>query len=261
MRQKGISSTLIVVIIAIIAATIAAAIFIWVSEKNKKSNIENVNIPEQTSQERKIVALGDSITKANNVSKDMPGDNDSYSFAVGTEINSVYQYLIDSGENLTAVNLAVSGATSKDVLENQVPAVANLDPKYITLLVGANDILQGVTLDDFKKNLSEIIIQINVNDATILVGAIPDITKMQQASYPACKENKLGQNLENLGQAYIQNYNSAIREIASQNNLIFVDTFDILGADDVSEVDCIHPNISGQEKLASEFVKSLAATQ
>lgn len=41
------------------------------------------------------------------------------------------------------VNLAVSGATTADVLERQVPMLARLDPALVTVMVGSNDLMRS----------------------------------------------------------------------------------------------------------------------
>lgn len=41
------------------------------------------------------------------------------------------------------VNLGVSGATTADVLERQLPALETLEPDLVTLMIGSNDLLRG----------------------------------------------------------------------------------------------------------------------
>ncbi len=243
--KKGFSAILVVVAIGILAL-IGGVAFISLSKKGAS------NTPE-----RKFVALGDSITRANNLSSQLTGDNPEYSFSTGTKIKSVFGYLRDKGENLTSVNLAASGATSAEILARQVPNVSGYHPKYITLLTGGPDIGTGVSVGAFADNLTKIIAKLKQEDATILIGTIPDIAKIRMGSSPSCKENKIGLKMENFTEEKIKEFNRTITEAARQGNLILVDLYGTLDSTDASDYDCLHPNIEGQKKLAQEWIKAL----
>ncbi len=53
-------------------------------------------------------------------------------------------------------------------------------------------------------------------------------------------------------------FNQAIKEVAEGYGLILVDNFDTLGPEEVSDYDCLHPNIEGQKKLAQHWISSLS---
>lgn len=212
-------------------------------------------------QERKFVALGSSLSKANNLSSDKKGDNPDYSFSAGTQIESVFAYLKNKGENLTAVNLASSGATTGEILKQQVPNAADYHPKYITLDCGA-DFITGVSLETFRRNLTEIISNLKKDDAVILIMTYPDFASMRAAAYASCKETEKilggGIRLENLDSANVERYSRVIRDIAAENNLSLVDLYKAdFGPEDVSDYDCLHFNLDGQKKVAREFIKAL----
>lgn len=216
------------------------------------------NIPPQKAevkQERKFVALGSSLSKATNYALDKKGDWENASFSTGAEINSVYEYLISKGENLTPKNLASSGANTKEILEKQAVNVPSFSPKYITLDPGA-DILSGSEAD-FRSNLDKIFAKIQGEDTKIMIMTYPDFIKMRTASYPSCKEDKFGYRVKNLAQAKIKSFNNAIKEIAGKYNATVVDLYPILGSEDISELDCLHPNANGINKIAQEFIKNL----
>jgi acyl-CoA thioesterase I len=54
-------------------------------------------------------------------------------------------------------NLAVNGATSADVLARQIPRLDDLAPDFVTLLVGVNDVVQGVPEAHYRANLGSIL--------------------------------------------------------------------------------------------------------
>ncbi len=246
MSKRGFS----LIPIAVIVAALAILGVIAFSQFSKKGG------GTRNGQERKLVALGASMTKANNLSGSLTGDNPEYSFVTGTKINSLYLFLKNKGENLAPVNLAESGADSRSVLQKQVPNTVSFHPEYVTIDVTA-DILKDDSPQNLIRNLSDIIAQVGKEDATILVGSYPNFPKMRSASYPACKEDKLKMGFDKLTSGKILAFNKAIADFAGENNLIFVDIYETLGPEDVSEYDCVHPNVEGQKKLAKAWIDAL----
>ncbi len=206
--------------------------------------------------ENKLVALGSSLTRASNLSSEKQGENENYSFSVGTKIDSLYLHLKKSGD-LKAVNLAFPGAEMRDVLERQLPKALKENPKFISLDPGADIVGHESSISDYKQCLSQIIKEINP-ETTVFLFTYPNFIKMRSANYASCRENKIGVNLENLSEARVQEFNQAIKEaVARKNNIILVDLYDLLGPEDISDYDCLHINISGQEKIARQFIISL----
>jgi lysophospholipase L1-like esterase len=63
-----------------------------------------------------------------------------------------------SGPRLKLVgNLAVNGWTSGDVIRGQLPRLWSLSPDFATLLVGVNDVVQGVPNDAYRRNIASIL--------------------------------------------------------------------------------------------------------
>lgn len=247
MKAKGFSGVSIAVIVAILAVLGVIAFCQYTKLQS---------ITKSDGQERNFVALGSSITKANNLSSKLTGDHPEYSFATGTKINSLFSFLKGQGENLTAVNLAESGADSDDVLHKQVPNAVSYHPKYVTIDM-TTDILKDVTPINLERNLTEIVKMFESDDAIILIGSYPNIPLLRSASYPACIEDKLRVGFDKLTSEEIRTFNQMISDFASENNLIFVDLYSVLSPSDVSDYDCVHPNIEGQEKLAEAWIEAL----
>jgi len=245
---------LIIIIVIFIAAALGGLVFGWF---NPKASEQSQKIPTASQPARNIVALGDSLTQAAALSSQLPGDNPDYSFATGTQISSFYLSLKNAGKNLTAKNLAVSGATSAALLTNQVPQVAAYKPKYITLLVGGNDLLQQLSASQFETNLRQIVCNAKIKDAQILIATLPNFIAMRSDSIPACTNTNLSPALKALAVLQIQNYNSKITKIAQDYNLTLVNLFPILTSEHISTLDCMHFNIAGQQKVAEEFIKKI----
>ena len=206
-----------------------------------------------------LVALGDSITNANSPSSSMVGDNKSYSFSTGSNINSLYNHLINSGLSVAPYNLAVSGAKSADMLSGQVPTAVSLNPNYVTILIGGNDMLsllsgEPVTPEQFQSNLSAAANQIKASGRRVLLGTIPNYGVMWQAGYPACANYPYDPALVSWA---IDQYNSIISGVALSSGSTLVDLYPYLGTGDVSDYDCLHPNLTGQQKIANRFIAGL----
>lgn len=255
MSRRGFSLVLIMVAVAALAV-LGIFAFNQLSKKGGEDDLPPSEITKNNEQERKLVALGASVTKANNLSASLTGDNPEYSFVTGTKIDSLYLFLKSKGEHITPVNLAESGADSRSVLDKQVPNAVSFHPKYVTI-DAASDILKDDSPQNLIRNLSDIVAQVRKEDAIVLVGSYPDFPKIRSASYLACREDKLKVGFDKLTSGKILAFNKAIGDFARGNNLIFVDIYETLGPEDVSEYDCVHPNMEGQKKLAKVWINAL----
>jgi lysophospholipase L1-like esterase len=54
-------------------------------------------------------------------------------------------------------NLAVNGWTSGDVIRAQLPELERLRPEFVSLLIGVNDVVQGVAEETFRANVEAIL--------------------------------------------------------------------------------------------------------
>jgi acyl-CoA thioesterase-1 len=62
-----------------------------------------------------------------------------------------------SGCAAQLTNLGVNGYTTADVLEQEVPELARRAPEFVTLAIGANDIVQGVAAEAYRAHVHEIL--------------------------------------------------------------------------------------------------------
>ncbi len=250
------------ILISIIAAAIILITGVVVVNQFSKRDSDDLpsNAPQEATEANGLsetfVALGSSLTKATNLSSDKQGDNEEYNFSTGDKIPSIYAFLKKNKSNLRAVNLASPGATMGDILRNQLSNALSYNPQYISLDPGA-DIVTKNSVKDFKSDLSEIIQQINPR-TTILLFTYPNFVKMRAASYQSCRENKVGVSLENLTESNILAFNQAIKEtVEGKQNVILLDIYNLLGPTELSDYDCLHINIKGQEKIAEGFIDIL----
>ncbi len=246
MKKNGFS-VVVVVILAALALVVGLIVFSGLRQPPGRTS---------SSQKRNLVVIGASFAKANNLSSNLTGDNPEYSFATGTKIKSVYRYLETKGQALTPKNLAESGANSQKVLSQQVPNAVSFQAKYVLIDIMA-DIFEEEEPVTFKKNLTEIVKQLKNQDTLILISTYPNLVSMRKASFSSCLGDKLGLGVEKVTEEKLRLFNQAISEVAGSYNLILVNNFGTLGSGEVSDYDCLHPNIEGQKKLAEVWISAL----
>jgi acyl-CoA thioesterase-1 len=136
-------------------------------------------------------------------------------------------------------NLGVNGYTSGDVIATQLPGIEMLQPGFVSLLVGVNDVVRGVPEDRYQANVALILdLLLESLPANRLVTvATPDYTVTPQGP-------RYGDPVAQ--SAGIQRNNSIFRTLATERSIAFVDVFDLSlhAADDRSLVasDGLHPS-------------------
>jgi acyl-CoA thioesterase I len=136
-------------------------------------------------------------------------------------------------------NLGVNGYTSRDVIERELPQLNELEPEFVTLLIGVNDVVQRVPAPLYRRNLEQILddLTARVGPARILAITTPDYTVTPSgAEYgdPARQS------------AAIEVCNAILGELAGGRLIRIVDIHDLsrLAGDDPSLVasDGLHPS-------------------
>lgn len=85
--------------------------------------------------------------------------------------------ITQEGRQARLVNLCVSGATTADLLRDQLKPAIAARPTLITVGIGINDIGHYVSLDTFARNFEEIVKQLKAEtSARIVVSNLPDIS-------------------------------------------------------------------------------------
>ena len=116
---------------------------------------------------------------------------DSYTIGTATRSpderwpNQLVRRLAAAGFEVDLVaNLGVNGFTSMDVIRSELPRLAELDPGLLTLLVGVNDVVQGVPIETYTANAATILDQSLglVPPARIVTVSTPDYTAMPQGA-------------------------------------------------------------------------------
>lgn len=136
-------------------------------------------------------------------------------------------------------NLAVNGYTSSDLIGRELPALDDLRPGFVTVLIGVNDVVQGVPPATYQANLVTIldVLLARLPADRIVTVASPDFTIT-----PAGAENgDPSQQHDGIVAA-----NATLSRLAAERGIAYVDTFDLSlrAAHDRSLVadDGLHPS-------------------
>jgi acyl-CoA thioesterase-1 len=169
------------------------------------------------------------------------------SYTIGTSVEAAERFpdqlvaALGSAEpTLTLVaNLATNGFTSRDVIDVELPALDVYQPEFATLLIGVNDVVQGVPLATYETNVVTILDELlaRLPAEGIVVVAIPEYTVTPQGA-------NYGDPL--VQRAAIQASNAAMERLAAARGIRYVDIYDISleAEDDPSLVadDGLHPS-------------------
>jgi acyl-CoA thioesterase-1 len=112
----------------------------------------------------RFLALGDSFTIGTGTTPDR-------SFPAVLE-----RLWVESGRAVVLSNPAVNGFTTDDLIHDELPVVASFRPSLVTLLIGANDIVQGSSDDRYRGQLRSILERVRADapDARVIVLPQPD---------------------------------------------------------------------------------------
>ena len=169
---------------------------------------------------------------------------DSYTIGTGVPPDHAWPRLLearlaDLDVDLVA-NLAANGSTAEDVVVSQMPDVAGLEPELASLLVGVNDVVQGVAEEGYGARVSEILdglLELLPASRAFAV-ATPDYTVSRQGAAHGVPEQQRADILRN---------NEILRGACEYRGITFVaDIFEISqGAGDAADMlapDGLHPS-------------------
>lgn len=194
---------------------------------NVSSYADGVTTPTPRADQIRYVALGDSFT-------------------IGTSIhgadawpNQLVEALGDRVPLELVGNLAVNGYTSDDLIQAEIPALANLQPDFVSILIGVNDVVRGVPTDRYRTNVAQIlgaVLGVVAHDRIVVVST-PDYTRTPRGAEFGDPEQQ---------RAAIEEVNAIMAAEAAARGIAFVDISSVAdqAATDRSLVatDLLHPS-------------------
>jgi lysophospholipase L1-like esterase len=190
------------------------------------------------------VALGDSLTAGR-------GDEGPDGRPVGWAQRLADILTVRTAVRCRLINLAVNGATVRQVLGKQLPAVAATRPDLVSVTVGMNDIrARGFDELSFKSDLGQLFESLAATQATLLTCTLPDVTAIMP----------LSPNVAELARERLRLACDIIREQAESYGAVCLDAWSLPGVADPDRYcsDRVHPNRKGHQFLAAACADKLA---
>jgi lysophospholipase L1-like esterase len=145
-------------------------------------------------------------------------------------------------------NLGVSGKRIAFIEETELPVALSCQPHVVTIWAGPNDVIAGISVEDFETSLDNILAQLRQSTTAIVVLAnVPDMTLIPRFLLAPDPD---------VTSVRIAAYNSAIARKAAAHNVPVVDLFTGGYATDWEYVsfDGFHPNNQGHDKIAQLYL-------
>jgi lysophospholipase L1-like esterase len=193
---------------------------------------------------------------------------DSYSIGTGVEPDQAWPRqlaarLTDLDLDLVA-NLAVNGSTADDVATEQMPDLESLAPQLASLLVGVNDVVQGLPEEGYGARVSEILdgmLQL-LPASRVFAVATPDYTASRQGDAYGVPEQQRAAVLRNneilrgaceyRGIAYVADTFEISAEISGNAGMLAADGLHPSAAQYARWVDAIEPAVRAMLALPSD---------
>jgi lysophospholipase L1-like esterase len=204
----------------------------------------------------KLVMIGDSITDCERKRPvgegNFGGVGKGYVALVDGLLNAIYPQL-----TLRVVNMGTSGNTVKDLQERWQTDVLDLEPDWLSIMIGINDVWRQfdepfktethVGLEEYEQTLRKL-----VSDTKPLVKGLVLMTPFY-----------IEPNAQDAMRGMMDQYGAVVKRIAEETDSLFVDTqaaFEPI----LKEVypaslawDRVHPNLVGHTALAKAFLGAI----
>lgn len=202
--------------------------FLLLSTACSKSD-ETLRAGFESGRYRTVVAFGDSIVEGYRQPEGWPE-------ILGKELAGRYS-------GVSVINAGVSGNTAGDGLRRIRKDVLGHDPALVLIAFGLNDMKNGVSVSQFKEELSAIVLEVSG------AGAQPVLlttTRLQQGASMLARLNP-------------GPFNEAIRTMAQDKGIPLIDVNDGFKGLNTSQflMDAAHPNGEGYRALAGIVRKGL----
>jgi lysophospholipase L1-like esterase len=117
---------------------------------------------------------------------------DSYTIGTGLEDEAqnfpsllARRLKAETGFDVALVNLGVNGYTTTDLIREELPVARSQRPELVTILIGANDVVQGSDEVTYREKLNRIyaaIMKLGLPAQRVLAISIPDFSPLPGAA-------------------------------------------------------------------------------
>ncbi|MDN5211979.1 arylesterase [Fulvivirgaceae bacterium BMA12] len=198
-------------------------------------------------EEKKEIAkpLENNATQTSSTEKIILFFGNSLTAGYGLEMDKAFPALIQAkvdtlGLNYKVVNAGLSGETTASG-NTRIDWVLNQKVDIFILELGGNDGLRGISIEETRKNLQQMIDKI-------------------QAKYQDCQIVLAGMQIPpNMGQDYTAAFRAVFPELAEKNEIMLIPFLlaNVGGEPELNQPDGIHPNEEGHKIVAENVWKIL----
>ncbi len=187
---------------------------------------------------QRYLALGDSFTIGTGTTPDR---------SMPARLTSRWQA---AGCAVVLKNLGVNGYTTDDLIADELPRVKAFAPTRVTLAIGANDIVQGSTPDEYRARVKSILAAL-VNDG-VTPSRIFVLPQPEWSRSPAA--HGIGSEADLTAQITL--YNQILRDEATAGGARWVDLTARMHQQADAKMlasDVLHPNADAYDEWASDL--------
>ncbi len=196
--------------------------------------------PAAAPSEQRYLALGDSFTIGTG----------------GTPDRAFPARLVErwraSGCAVALKNVAVNGYTTDDLIAEELPELGAFKPTFVTVAIGANDIVRGSSLEAYRANVRRILDAARASGARVVVLPQPDWSRSPTAAAFGTSDELA---------AKIRAFNAALAEEAAGKGASWVDLVPLMLRQADAKMlagDGLHPSADAYDAWAGELAKSVA---
>ena len=157
----------------------------------------------------------------------------------------------ETGIDVALVNLAVNGYTTTDLIREELPVAHDLQPELVSILIGANDVVQGASEADYRIRLGAIydaVASTGLAAKRVLVLSIPDFSGLPGAA-PFGSATEL--------RARIDAFNDVAQSEAASRGFLYEDITAVSregnDASDWLAADGLHPGPAQHRAIADQL--------
>lgn len=205
---------------------------------------------------QKFVLIGDSITDANRAKPVGEGlfgaSGTGYVTLVDSLLGTCYPQL-----QVRVVNMGLSGNTARDLKARWQTDVLNLNPDWLSIMIGTNDVWRqydlprqpeiAVLIDEYERTLEELVVT----------------TKPKLKGLILATPFYIEPNPQDAMRATMDRYGAVVKKLAQKHGAVFVDTQAAFNEamkfyyPATLAWDRVHPTATGHMILARAFVNAL----
>ena len=186
---------------------------------------------------------------------------DSFTIGTGTTPDRSFPGLLaqawrENSAHVELLNPAVNGYTTHDLIVDELPALASFRPTLITLLIGANDIVQGRDERGYRAQLARIYERIRTDAPAARTFALP---QPGWSAAPAAAGFGDPAAIARI----IERFNAVAEEEAVRFGAHWIDLFPLMrrqGAQAMFAPDGLHPSAEAYAEWARELATALASS-